>query len=429
MISIGVDWGTHSSKWWVVRSEGGVDIIVGPILDSHVDRVGEQIVFSLGGETAPSPYSLKRAIIRDPMGSFWDGIRGDTYTSLGEAVCFSLCSILGDVATEAKKRGIDISKDGDIKFGFSFPNWLGENDEGARAATRHFHQAVNVSIWLLQETFHDGFPRARELYQIDQWRKLVNDARGSMTLDETVIDTGQLTSTFYKLHGLKDTRWSYLVESCAAGLPYLRAINIEEIAPPDLPWLVKLLVIDVGAGSTDVGYMIRTKDRDSGEELLNYFAPAPALEVAGNSLTNKIKEFYNSKGRLMTFAESERIKVNPDLSKEWRELPFLDHWRQEIGHHIEQYVKDIPDTKRLTDPRQLQIVLTGGSAGEHGLKDEVYRAVKDAFKGRGFVTNMEIIDPDLLGFDFKDENESARRAVSIGAADKDKPSLKYLKRL
>src|SRR3970040_1639467 len=55
-------------------------------------------------------------------------------------------------------------------------NWLttpGENDEGARAATRHFHQAVNVSIWLLQETFHDGFPRARELYQIDQWRKLV----------------------------------------------------------------------------------------------------------------------------------------------------------------------------------------------------------------------------------------------------------------
>jgi len=41
------------------------------------------------------------------------------------------------------------------------------------------------------------------------------------------------------------------MESGAAGLPYLRAMNVELV--PGCPGLAKLLVIDVGAGSTDVG--------------------------------------------------------------------------------------------------------------------------------------------------------------------------------
>jgi hypothetical protein len=95
-----------------------------------------------------------------------------------------------------------------------------------------------------------------------------------------------MTETVYEIDNVK---WSYLVESCAAGLPYLRDIiqDIEEAAPAGRQGLGKLLIIDVGAGSTDVGYMLRTIGT---AENLFYFPPAATFEVAGNALTKALRE-------------------------------------------------------------------------------------------------------------------------------------------
>lgn len=77
-----------------------------------------------------------------------------------------------------------------------------------------------------------------------------------------------------------ELRWGFITESGAAGLPYLRAIDIEDV--PGAHGLAKLLVVDVGVGSTDIGYMLRVENRETAKEKLRSFAPASNFPVAGN---------------------------------------------------------------------------------------------------------------------------------------------------
>lgn len=128
-------------------------------------------------------------------------------------------------------------------------------------------------------------------YSVEKWKQLVEKACNDLAFPEdNKIKISDMTLTEYKpsdfYNGTPNhdiLKWRYLVESCAAGLPYLRTIVLN--SPPGVPGLGKLLVVDVGAGSTDIGYMLRTISVNSSSENLLYFTPAPTCPIAGNKLT------------------------------------------------------------------------------------------------------------------------------------------------
>src|SRR5260370_14643603 len=112
--------------------------------------------------------------------------------------------------------------------------------------------------------------------------------------------------------------WRLAPESSAAGFPQLLRLlmPVEEAKKTQDHW-VKLLVIDIGAGSTDAGYFISSRTF-SGDLLLQYLRPAVTLDYAGERLTEMLKEHYlRYKNREITIQEAETIKlIAPD---EWKD--------------------------------------------------------------------------------------------------------------
>lgn len=429
-IWLGVDWGTHSSKWVCCINKTDTTV-AGEIRSSTLVRVADSLIFSPSGNI-PEPderiIALKKIIIQDPRGqSFWKADREDTHSSLGEAVSFSFCALLCDIIHEvSEKRKVDFWTDLDIEVGFSLPNWIREEseeqDKKSAAALKHFHQAVSVSLWIFKEKRGRNLPVPGTPFSIETWKQLVNEALKAECYNEN--DTPN-QSSFYNYDKLK---WRYLMESCAAGLPYLRSIQIsvDEEAPPRLVGLGKLLVIDVGAGSTDVGYMLRTIGRNNNENL-HYLPPAATFEIAGNDLTDKLWEYYKSQGIRITWGEAENRKVSESV---WHNLEFANNWRQQIARHVRDYVKGIPDERWLPAEVPLQVIVTGGSGVVDNLKDEIKIAVVEGLKARNIsrvtVEKTKLINERLANWSFQDEAEYAKRAVSIGAADTDKPALIFL---
>lgn len=87
---IGVDWGTHSSKWCYQNSRN--EVIIGGIWDSRVWRNNDQLelyVMDRRYEGARGEEALKGKLIHDPDQPFWHGERPRLGVSLGEAIVFS----------------------------------------------------------------------------------------------------------------------------------------------------------------------------------------------------------------------------------------------------------------------------------------------------------------------------------------------------
>src|SRR5437764_11590414 len=109
---LGVDWGTHSSKWCYQDSRGRID--VGEIWDSRVWRLGDCLaMFPLrhrfsGDHCGVS--GLKGKLIRDPGQAVWTGERSDIGATLGEAVVFSLTTLLSDATTKLVVKGIKLQE-------------------------------------------------------------------------------------------------------------------------------------------------------------------------------------------------------------------------------------------------------------------------------------------------------------------------------
>src|SRR5438445_27343 len=86
---VGIDWGTHSSKWSVVSSTGTYVELISSNLYCSPDK----LVLSPKDEGAHEDALVRRlkgVLIQDPLGQdFWGAQRQDTGTSLGEAVVFS----------------------------------------------------------------------------------------------------------------------------------------------------------------------------------------------------------------------------------------------------------------------------------------------------------------------------------------------------
>lgn len=226
-------------------------------------------------------------------------------------------------------------------------------------------------------------------------------------------------------------KWRLAAESCAAGFPKLERLLVdpEEAKKTEDHW-VKLLVVDVGAGSTDVGYLVSSRNRD-GQLYFNYLTPAPTLNWAGEKLTEMVRDYYRNRGRAIGPEEAEILKVNaPD---EWKNEEFVKQWSKRIACHAADYIVSVPDTARLPEPSipGLRIVLTGGSGviRDLGLDAEVERAVKQALLNRrsdvptSVVGRTKSVD---LNLDWpSDPIDQGRRAVSIGAGKKTFGDMRY----
>ncbi len=174
-------------------------------------------------------------------------------------------------------------------------------------------------------------------------------------------------------------RWRFIVESGAAGLPYLRAMRLNN--RPGVAGLAKLLVVDVGAGSTDVGYMLKTSNVSTGAPTLYYFHPASTFAEAGNALTEELVKYHRAQNKPITWAEAEAEKI---ANTGWHEIPFVQLWIRHICDHVAQYILGVPDERWLPLPVKLHMVVTGGSGLVPGLKKQMHDAVINALATRQF---------------------------------------------
>lgn len=83
-------------------------------------------------------------------------------------------------------------------------------------------------------------------------------------------------------------------------------------------------------------------------------------------------------------------------------------------------------------PVKLHMVVTGGSGLVPGLKKQLHDAVIDTLGRRKFdfkadeKLSVDAVDKYKPTFNLEAEAEVARRAVSFGAADPDKPGFRYM---
>ncbi len=428
---LGIDWGTHSSKWACRIGQTHKYVPAFPLYSSALLRDGPNLVFSPPDDVEDEDLvirSVKGTLIQDPLGQrFWSSEpRLDTGTSLGEAVAFSLCALL----TDAKGRIIRELGAGtadSLDIGFSFPNWVVDPRKKYRLAAASFAEAVAVAVDLATRFKVRELPRPGRGFPINEWRELVREARSRISSapgPELAVETitQQSLDSFNA-----ETRWVFLLESGAAGLPYLRATEVERV--PGAPGLAKLLVVDVGAGSTDAGYMLRVKNRQTGNEKFYYFHPASSFPEAGNVLTDEIIKYFSQRNQPLTIREAEARKLQ---RTDWTSLPFVQSWMRRICNHVREYVKGIPDHRWLPLPVSLNVVITGGSGLVPGLADGINEGIREAMKARGFRTAVDKIrlsSRHIPRLDFRTEAEYARRAVCLGAADFDKPGFQYMAKM
>jgi hypothetical protein len=431
----GIDWGTHSSKWAFFRGQDHTAPVVGPIRNSNLLRQDNRLTFSPPSNLhLKTIHSIKKRIISDPASPFWDGLRLDTQTTIGEAVAFSLVNLLKDLAAELTRRGIQRGSETPWDIGFSLPNWVEQEDEVQRMALRHFHQAVMVALAIFAHNELGKLPNPGEPFSIDQWRSLVavfvEDFESSHSAGWGDGEQGISAETLAR----KDTyhvgpfRCSYIVESCAAGLPYLKAMG--DPREDDTPKIRKLLVVDVGAGSTDIGYMLRTISPVDRQWVMNYFTPGNTHGLAGDDLTERIQRGLWDAGRRDVNFEEAQTEKERGVGGDW---PATLDWIRGIARHGADYIRVIDDTVRLPYDPPLEIILTGGSGPSiPNLAQEIRRQVVEALQARGFgqiAGRTDVASVVLPEYGLSDAIAYARQIVSLGAADPEKPRLSHLQRL
>lgn len=423
-VFIGVDWGTHSSKLWIAHDRKVLDA---PIFSSDMLCVDGTLTFSHQPQTDDDGplRGLKSFLINDSLATpFWSREdRLDTGTSLGEAVTFSVVCLLAEAKRIVEKR-TDASFN-ESELGFSFPNWLAEDSKKASTAAKNFCEAAQAAMEIVVTLAGPDLPKPGKAFQVAQWKRIVEAARKSLSgvqMDHLTIQTASQAE--FSIRG-SGPRWRFIVESGAAGIPYLRFMRVPK-AKGTLG-LAKLLIVDVGAGSTDVGYMLKTSAWQTGNATFYHLRPASTFAVAGNQLTDGLRKHFRAQNKPIGYREAEAQKTS---DTEWSKLPFVKVWIDQICDHVETYIHGVPDERWLPLEKDLNIVVTGGSGLVPGLKDALSHSVKAALRGRKFDRRtceaVKTVDRYEPRFDFRTEADIARRAVSFGAADPDKPGFRYI---
>jgi hypothetical protein len=396
----------------------------------RVDGINHAISLSVDPPATGSLYarSIKGALIKDPDGSFWVGPRKRTKLTLGELVSFSLWFLLGEAYDNLFKT---IGRDPDkVDVRFSLPNWV-DIDEGS-VGRACYEQAARVA--------GNIFASDRQAWSRiscpdrQHWQDNVQHALAELKIsDETEISRDRqgfrlmLQRTFNVCDGLE---FRFVAESSAAGLAGLRNEEME-LEIENNKYLRKILVVDVGAGSTDIGYVIRSmpaKDTE-GKEALCQLPPANTCQIAGADLSRRIVEVYRSRGEDIGFDEAETRKTIGE-DNDWLEHPSVEEWRHSIAENVKSYISGVPDKLWLPEKPGLQILITGGSGVVGGLREEILYAAKEGLNRRGIRIDVRdasaLMSLNLEGPAARDSN---RLAVALGAASEDLPRLSYFQKL
>lgn len=426
---LGIDWGTHSSKWCYQDASG--QVVVGGMWDSHVWRLEDQLAMFTMDRRFEGPQgeeALKRKLIQDPDQPFWGGERPKLRATLGEGVVFSLLVLLLDARRVLSAKGIQLSDRLTVRF--SHPNWI---ESASINALRCYRDAAVVALGglrgSLQAIFEDDGCKA----SIEGLREFVNSQQGIVSSLPSFPKEYDHSSYVGCLTGTRDDcAWEFVFESCAAGFPYLLEEEPEEYERPESASQLsvrKLLVVDIGAGSTDAGYMLRTVQVRSGRPLLVWLPPSAALDRAGRWLTERILADWAQSGRRATFAEAELYKTGG--GSEWQAKPFVGEWCQAISAHVGHYAAGIPDSDRLPVSPPLELVATGGSTAVEPVKASLRVAVAGALKSRGFSPGLcektrlvDVTTSVLAGRGYRPV-QVAQLAVALGASSPRLTELKY----
>ena len=430
---LGIDWGTHSSKWAFQRRE--LNTLVGSIWDSAVCPAGpnlEMFTMERRHQDASREIALKRKLIQDPDQPFWEGSRPKLGVTLGESVVFSILCLLLDADSTLRRRGLSLKDPGTV-IRFSHPNWI--STENVRAL-QCFRDAAVVALSALLEGVsadeHDGciVLSAATLKDVVQRHRPFVDGLPNFS--------GQYNHQDYERCAkgtINDIEWEFVFESCAAGFPYLLQHDRDAFEEPLHTFpanrrVRKLLVVDVGAGSTDAGYLVRTiRPRDYQRimrPLLIWLPAADALELAGMWLTDKILADLRQQRGLVTLGEAEDTKLNRQAT--WLEKPYVSEWSNRIAAHVSEYARSLRDDVCLPQAPELEVVITGGSSAVQQMRDDVLDGIKRALVERGLPIGSatRLIQPESFGLQAGgyEQVQLAQLAVSLGASD---PLLSELK--
>ena len=427
---IGIDWGTHSSKW--CYQDTNKRTIVGQIWNSAVWREGDQLsMYAMNrrhkGNRGES--GLKRKLIQDPDQAFWEGSRPKLGVTLGEATVFSLHALLSDAHDTLKRMGAIDGEVNDLTYRFSHPNWISPDKVTALsyyrdAAVVALSSCGYASSWPIdQDVFHLSIPDIRNIVVSHQ--KIITALLPLPQLYDHSKYQSCLRGT------ISEVVWELVFESCAAGFPYLVETEPELFDPDTFEesqhqWVRKILVVDIGAGSTDAGYMLRTIKLDPRTQkpvspLLIWLPAHDALEKAGNWLSDRIREDRIKQGYPnATLDEAEDYKTSGVT--DWHGKQYLSEWCEAIAGHIADYISVIPDKTRLPKTPPLQVVVTGGSSAVPKVKEHILERVKDALRARGVGAGVcdasSLILPSIstLRGGGSTEIQCAQLAVCFGAS-------------
>lgn len=429
--SIGIDWGTHSSKWtWTCLESDSAKVLQGPykILRSEVclENGTNRIFLDTDAPRAGSVYisSVKGKLIKNPDQPFWGGLQKRIWLSLGELVSFSLWFLLGEVYQNLYTTVGRQPEEVDVRF--SLPNWV-DIAEGA-VGRACYKQAAKVACHIFANE-RDGWScNSRPLRE--QWQRAVQGALRTLNIsDDSEIDADHhgFRTMLRRPHDIgKGIKFRFVAESSAAGLTGLRAAEEEE-----KKFLRKILVVDVGAGSTDIGYVIRSplRQESGANEALCQLPPANTCQIAGEDLTRRIVEIYRSRGQDIGFDEAERRKTVGE-DKEWLIYPAVQEWVRGIAEHVQRYVIDIPDYSWLPELPGLLVLITGGSGVVAGLREEMLSATARGLRQRGISADViNATSPMILNLEGPAARDANRLAVALGAASEDLPKLNYFSKL
>lgn len=424
---IGVDWGTHSSKWnWVSFAGGSLVRGQFKILRSDVqlDQASSRILLSVEQPPANSIFEsgIKGSLIKDPDGPFWTGRRKRIKLTLGELVSFSLWSLLSEAYQNLSEHSS--AEPRDIEVRFSLPNWVGI--AGAAVARSSYEQAARVACSMF---LSDRKGWSQTPFPVrEEWQISVKNTLEELNIsDDSEIDDTGFQSTIQKKLDVDPTMsFRFVAESSAAGLTGLREIEGDIDGQR---YLRKMLVVDVGAGSTDIGYVLRTIPNDGSSEALLQLPPANTCQTAGDALTRTIVEIYRTLDEKIGLDEAERRKIVGD-DEDWLSHPSVTEWKRVIGEHVQRYVADIADESWLPYEPGLQVLITGGSGIVSGLEEEVLAATKRGLTLRHVEANVidatAVMKLDSAG---RWANDVNRLAVVLGSASEELPRLNYYESL
>jgi len=421
MVHIGIDWGTQSSKSYIF-DEGSGGPVLGPIIESalHHDTQQDMIFFSkakIPMEEITQPgrfeksYPIKRQMIDNPNVSLWEGVMDDTNLTLGASIVFSLVAILRSAIAAAAIIDRTVIKE----ICFSFPNWSPSLDTGHDRSFRKFRQAARVAIQIATDGRYDHIDPQSGVH-IPTFSGVVNALRTAWEPNPLTID---------KVTQLSDTldigiSVNYLPESMASGFPYLLKLQSGH------EYAFRLLVVDVGAGSTDIGYMIQNRKGPKDPFYIVYFKPAPALNIAGIAITNNVSRVF---GINSEEAEDRKIELST-TNRLSQAIPYVaQEWIPAIANTARDYVASLRHHVLMDKREPVNVILTGGSSAVPGLLEEVLVKVEQGLganpkKGsnspRVALTARHANIAILPGIDVF---ETGRRSVSVGAGQPNKSRM------